>query len=104
MFGKDFLESRTRSCSYHFGNSVARQKVKIKKEDIQIYMRLTSNFNDCATVEEYQRTKEQYESLINRQLEGDRKPLINTLKFWDSLKYKWAGTCKSNLHAIPNAS
>ena len=67
-------------------------------------MRLTSNFNDCATIEEYQRTKEQYESLINRQLEGDRKPLISTLKFWDSLKYKWAATCKSNLHAIPNAS
>ena len=67
-------------------------------------MKLTSNLKNCVTVEEYQRTKEQYESLINRQFEGDRKPLISTFKFWDSLKYRWATAYKSSLHAIPNAS
>ena len=35
VFGKDFLENRTSSCSYHFDKSVARHKVYIKKEDIQ---------------------------------------------------------------------
>ena len=104
VFGKDFLENRTSSCSYHFDKSVARHEVYIKKKDIQIYMKLTSNLKNCVTVEEYQRTKEQYESLINRQLEGDRKPLISTFKFWDNLKYRWATVYKSNLHAIPNAS
>ena len=104
VFGKGFLENRTSSCSYHFDKSVARHKVYIKKEDIQIYMKLTSNLKNCVTVEEYQRTKEQYESLINRQLEGDRRPLISTFKFWDNLKYRWATAYKSNLHAIPNAS
>ena len=82
---------------------MARHEVYIKKKDIQIYMKLTSNLKNCVTVEEYQRTKEQYESLINRQLEGDRKPLISTFKFWDNLKYRWATAYKSNLHAIPNA-
>ena len=76
----------------------------MKKEDIQIYMKLTSNLKNCITVEEYQRTKEQYESLINRQLEGDRKPLISTFKFWYNLKCRWATAYKSNLHAIPNPS
>ena len=42
--------------------------------------------------------------MINIQLEGDRKPLISTFKFWDNLKYRWATAYKSNLHAIPNAS
>ena len=67
-------------------------------------MKQTSNLKNCVTVEEYQRTKEQYESLINRQLEGDRKPLISTFKFCYNLKYRWATAYKSNLHAIPNAS
>ena len=52
VFGKDFLENRTSSCSYHFGNSVARHKACIKKENIQIYMKLPSNLKDCVTVEE----------------------------------------------------
>ena len=104
VFGKDFVENRTSSCSYYFGKSVTRNKVYMKKEDIQIYMKLTSNLKNCVTVEEYQRTKEQYESLINRQLEGDRKPLISTFKFCYNLKYRWATAYKSNLHAIPNAS
>ena len=43
VFGKDFLENRTSSYSYHFDKSVARHKIFIKKEDIQIYMKLTSN-------------------------------------------------------------
>ena len=67
-------------------------------------MKLTSNLKNCVTVEEYQRTKEQYESLINRHSEGDRKPLISTFKFWYDLKYRWATSYKSNPHAIPNAS
>ena len=104
VFGKDFLENRTSSCSYHFSISVARCKVFIKKEDIQIYMKLTSNLKNCVTVEEYKWTKEQYESLISRQLEGDRKPFISTFKRWDNLKYRWTTSYKSNLHAIPNAS
>ena len=62
VFGKDFIESRTSLCSYHFDKSVARHKVYIKKEDIQIYVKLTSNSRKCDTVEEYQRTKEHYES------------------------------------------
>ena len=36
VFHKDFPEYRTTSCSYHFGKSVARHKVYIKKEDTQI--------------------------------------------------------------------
>ena len=67
-------------------------------------MKLTSNLKNCVTVEEYQRKKEQYESLINRQLEGDMKPLISTFKFWDNLKYRQATAYKSNFHAVPNAS
>ena len=75
VFVKDFLENRTSSCSYHFDKSVAKHKVYIKKEDIKIYMKLTSNLKNWVTVEEYQRTKEQCESFRNRQVEGDRKPL-----------------------------
>ena len=41
---------------------------------------------------------------MNRQIEGDRKPLISTFKFWDNLKYRWATAYKSNLHTIRNAS
>ena len=67
-------------------------------------MKLTSNLKNCVTVEEYQRTKEKYESLINRQLDSFRKPLISTFKFWDNLKYRWDTAYQSNLHAIPNAS
>ena len=67
-------------------------------------MKLTSNLKNCLTVEEYQRTKEKYESLINRQLDSFRKPLISTFKFWDNLKYRWDTAYQSNLHAIPNAS
>ena len=59
VFGKDFLENRTSSYSYHFDKSVARHKIFIKKEDIQIYMKLTSNLKSWVIVEEYQRTKEQ---------------------------------------------
>ena len=93
VFGKDFIESRTSLCSYHFDKSVARHKVYIKKEDIQIYVKLTSNSRKCDTVEEYQRTKEQYESFT-----------WTTFKFRDNLKYRWATAYKSNLHAIPNTS
>ena len=56
VFGKDFLENRTSSCSYHFDKSVARHEVYIEKKDIQIYMKLTSNLKNCVAVEEYQRT------------------------------------------------
>ena len=59
VFGKDFLENRTSSYSDHFDKSVARHKIFIKKEDIQIYMKLTSNLKSWVIVEEYQRTKEQ---------------------------------------------
>ena len=59
VFGKDFLENRTSSYSYHFDKSVARHKIFVKKEDIQIYMKLTSNLKSWVIVEEYQRTKEQ---------------------------------------------
>ena len=42
--------------------------------------------------------------MINRQLEGDRKPLISTFKFWDNLKYRWDSAYQSNLHVIPTSS
>ena len=42
--------------------------------------------------------------MINRQLEGHRKPLISTFKFWDNLKCRLVTAYKSNLYAIPNAS
>ena len=67
-------------------------------------MKLTLNLKNCVTVEEYKRTKEQYESLINRQLERDRNSLISTFKFWDYVKYRWATAYKSTLHVIPNAT
>ena len=71
MFGKDFLENRTSSCSYHFDKNGARHKVCIKKEDIEIYM-------NCVIGENYQITKEQNESLIIIQVKGNRKPLVST--------------------------
>ena len=42
--------------------------------------------------------------MINRLVEGDRKPLISTFNIEYNLKYKCATAFKSNLHAIPNAS
>ena len=101
VFGKDFLENRTNSCSYHFDKNVVRHKVRIEKEDIEIYM-------SRVTGDDYHITKEQYESLISRQVKRNEKLLISTLNFWDkfldNLKYRWAAAYKSNLHAIPNAS
>ena len=40
VLGKDFLENRTSSCSYHFDKSVARHSL-YQERSIQIYMRLT---------------------------------------------------------------
>ena len=76
VFGKDFLENRTNSCSYHFDKNVVRHKVCIEKEDIEIYM-------NRVTRSDYHIAKEQYESLISRQVKRNKKPLISTLNFWD---------------------
>ena len=76
VFGKDFLENRTNSCSYHFDKNVLTHNVCIKKEDIEIYM-------NCVTGDDYHTTKEQYKSLISRQVKRDKKPLISTLNIWD---------------------
>ena len=56
------------------------------------------------TTESYEICKQRIIKLTGVQEISARKPLFDTLKFWDSIKSRWATSYRVGLHNIPKSS
>ena len=59
---------------------------------------------NSVTTESYEICKQSIIKLIDVQEISARKPLFDTLKFWDSIKPLWAISYRVGLHNIPKSS
>ena len=96
VFGIKFYQERTSSCEYHFNKSV--------NEDISTYKKLWADMKNSVTTESYEICKQRMIKLIGVQEISARKPLFDTLEFWDSIKSRWATSYWVGLHNIPKSS
>ena len=97
VLGEDAL-SRTSSCEFHYNDSVKKHRRYVLKEDRRQYEALLANLKNAVTKEAYNAVKSKLQALIDRQRDGDRKPLQDALSFWHKAKHRWARAFRPNLH------
>ena len=59
---------------------------------------------NSVTTESYEICKQRIVKLIGVKEISARKPLFDTLKFWDSIKSRWATSHRVGFHNIPKSS
>ena len=104
VFGVKFYQERTSSGEYHFNKIVEKHKKFLRTEDIGRYKKLCADMKNYVTSESYEICKQRIIKLIGIQEISARKPLFNTLKFWDSIKSRWATSYRVGLHNISKSS
>ena len=97
VLGEDAL-SRTSSCEFHYNDSAKKHRRYVLKGDRRQYEALLANLKNAVTNEAYNAVKSKLQALIDRQSDGDRKPLHDALSFWDKAKHRWAKAFRPNLH------
>ena len=93
VFGVKFHQERTSSREYHFNKSVEKHKKFLRNEDISTYKKLCADMENSVTTESY-----------DVQESSASKPFFDTLKFWDSIKPRWATSYRVGLHNIPKSN
>ena len=93
VFGVKFDQERTSSREYHFNKSVEKHKKFLRNEDISTYKKLCADMENSVTTESY-----------DVQEISASKSFFDTLKFWDSIKPRWATSYRVGLHNIPKSN
>ena len=104
VFGTTFVEERTSSCDFHYDLSTENHKRFVEKADRKDYQSIALQLKESVTVEGYYDAKKCMETLIERQKDGDKKPLLEALNFWHQCRRRWATTFKDMLHNAPRSS
>ena len=104
VFGTTFVERRTSSCDFHYDLSRENHKRFVGKADRKEYQSIFLQLKEAVTVEGYYDAKKCLETLIERQRDGDKKPLLEALKFWHQCRRRWATTFNDLLRNAPSSS
>ena len=73
-------------------------------EDQQSYKTLTTSLNNAVTEEAFIRVKPQLELLNKSQPDLSAKLFMDTLRFWEKVKSRWAQAYKTNFRSAARSS